>query len=106
VSPKFSVTATGHGNAPVTGDGRVLELAHVGGGEIAGVPCTPVQSGGWAWGLISITGSSRPAHFAAFSPTGASAGRSMMTVVVGNLQLGSDTSMPRLSTPRIFLTAA
>ena len=36
VAPKSSVTATGQGNSPFTGlIARVLELAHVGGGEIA-----------------------------------------------------------------------
>ena len=65
VAPKSSVTLTGQGKRPSTGlIGGVLELAHVGGGEIARDAVDAGAVGRLGVRLISITGSSRPAQAA------------------------------------------
>ena len=65
VVPKSSVTETGQGNAPCTGlIGASLNLPMSAAARSRAMPCTPVQSGRLGVRLISITGSSRPAHSA------------------------------------------
>ncbi len=59
------LTATGQGNAPFTGFGAgSMNLPMPAAARSRAMPCTPVQSGRFGVRLISITGSSSPAHAA------------------------------------------
>ncbi len=65
VVPKSSVTVTGEGNSPFTGLTAVsLNTPMSAAARSRAIPCTPVQSGRLGVRLISISGSSRPAHAA------------------------------------------
>ena len=69
------------------------------------MPLTPVQSGRLGVRLISITGSSSPAHVGVALADRRVRGQiDDAFVIVGNLQLELRHSMPRLSTPRILPT--
>src|SRR5262245_6635609 len=104
VVPKSSPTVTGHGNRPSTGwmlVSRSLPMSAA--ARSRAMPLTPAQSPRLGVRLISITGSSSPAHCAKFAPTGAASVSSMMPSWSSEIcNSNSDTSMPRLSTPRIL----
>ena len=69
------------------------------------MPRTEKQSPRFGVTLTSITGSSRPAHRAYGTPTGASSGRSRMPAWSSPSPISrSDSSMPALRTPRISPT--
>ena len=108
VSPKSSFTETGQGNSPLMDFGvRSLNAPTSAAARSRATPLTPVQSGRFGVRLMSITASSRPAYLAKLWPTGASAGRSMMPSWSSEISSSaSDTSMPRLSTPRMVPTCS
>src|SRR5215470_14097490 len=106
VDPNSSFTCTGQGNSPFTGlIAASLNLPMSAAERSRAMPCTAVQSPRFGVRLISITGSSSFAHVAYGLPTGASAGSSMMPSWSSEIiSSASDTSMPRLSTPRMVPT--
>ena len=65
VAPKSSATDTGQGNSPLTGlIALSFKVPMSAAARSRAMPCTPAQSGRFGVRLISITGSSRPAHCA------------------------------------------
>ena len=101
-----TVTFIGHAPSPSTGaTGAVFSSPSPAAARSRAMPWTLVASGRFGVRLISISGSSRWAYVAKLSPTGASAGRSMMPVCSSeSCNSRSEHIMPWLSTPLILPT--